>query len=692
MSGVSREIFWNIGTVGEVVLYLLAVAALAVFAYGMWVAVRRILGGQRVPYSLGQIKSRLMGTVWSIASNRTVFRRHFLAGSMHLGIMWGMIILFVGTLIIAVEYDLFQKILGWDYGILSGPFFLGFELVLDVFGGLVALGVLIGLFRRYGLKRPQLQRKLGDLVVPLWLLLIIVTGFLVEGGRLAATTDTIGYSPAWSPLGYACSVLWSQASGETARAWHLGLWWLHGLLALGGIAMVPFYPKVLHIFSAPVNFLFRDLRSQGRLNTLDVEGAFDRDENLGVENIDHLSRKDLLDVASCTECGRCTLNCPANIAGKALSPRQIVNKLRDQNIEEIPSLAAAKERQSILQAGNITSEEIDACTTCMACVEACPVYIDPLQKILELRRNQVMIHDRYPESFAEVFAGTEKRGNPWNEHPSARMDWAKDLDVMTMADVAEAGQKVEYLLWVGCAAAFDPRNQKIARSLVRILQSLNISFAVLGEEEQCTGDPVRRMGHEYLFQMQAESNAETFASYAHCFDSILTLCPHCYNTLSKEYPDFGADYPIIHHSELLRELLDSGRLTLSQGIQGVVTYHDSCYLGRHNRIFDAPRRILEAIPGLQMVEMEQNRELGMCCGAGGGLTWIEEDREHRVNDRRVAQAEKAVSTLQSGEASLVATACPFCLTMMEDGLAAKETKMQDQDIAEIVAQAMGLQT
>ena len=690
MSGAHREIFWNIGKTGEVVLYLLGAAAVGVLAYGLWMALRRILAGERVPLPFALIRSRLADTIWTIVSNKTVFRRHLLAGVMHAGIMWGMIVLFVGTLIIAVEYDLFQKMLGWDYGLLAGPFFLGFELVLDIFGALVALGVLIALFRRFGLKRPQLKQNPGDLIVPLWLLLIIVTGFLVEGGRLAATSESMGYSPAWSPLGYASSALWSQAQAETARVWHLGLWWVHGLLALGGIAAIPFYPKLMHLITVPFNSVLRDLRSQGRLNRLDVEGAFERDENLGVENIPHLSRKELLDVSSCTECGRCSLNCPANIAGKALSPREIVNKLRDQSVQELPSWSAARERQPIVEAGKISVEEIDACTTCMACVEACPVYIDPLNKILELRRNQVMIQDRYPEPFAEVFAGTEKRANPWNEHPTARMDWAKGLEVQTMAEVDEAGDTVEYLLWVGCAAAFDPRNQKIVRSLVQILQKAGISFAVLGEEEQCTGDPVRRMGHEYLFQMQAESNAETFATYAHCFRSILTLCPHCFNTLSKEYPDFGADYPVIHHSELLHSLLDKKMITFSQEVEGTVTYHDSCYLGRHNRIFDAPRGILEQIPGLTMAEMEQSREMGMCCGAGGGLTWIEEDREHRVNDRRVAQAEKAVSAVRDGQVSLVATACPFCLTMLEDGLAAKESQMMDKDIAEIVAQAMGL--
>jgi Fe-S oxidoreductase len=317
--------------------------------------------------------------------------------------------------------------------------------------------------------------------------------------------------------------------------------------------------------------------------------------------------------------------------------------------------------------------------------------IDPLSKILELRRNEVMMQDRYPETFAEVFAGIEKRGNPWNEHPSARMEWAKGLEVRTMAEVAAAGEKVDYLLWIGCSAAFDPRNQKIARNLVRILQTAGVSFAVLGEEERCTGDPARRMGHEYLFQMQAASNLETFDAYAASFSTILTLCPHCFNTLGKEYPSLGAGYPVVHHTELLLELLQAGRIICSQEVDAHVAYHDSCYLGRHNRIFDAPRRILERIPGLRTVEMERSREYGMCCGAGGGLTWIEEDREHRVNDRRVDQAEEALHNAPSGSHSLIATACPFCMTMLEDGLAAKESRLMDKDIAEIVARSMGLE-
>ena len=298
-----------------------------------------------------------------------------------------------------------------------------------------------------------------------------------------------------------------------------------------------------------------------------------------------------------------------------------------------------------------------------------------------------MIHDRFPDTYADVLMGIEKRGNPWNEHPTSRMEWAKGLEVPIMADMAEEGKGVEYLFWVGCSAAYDPRNTKIAQSMVKILQAANVSFAVLGEEERCTGDAARRMGQEYLFSIQAESNVELLADYK--FDHILTICPHCYNSFAKEYPDFGGKYSVIHHTELINNLIEDGRLSLTQSVDAVATFHDSCYLGRHNRIFDAPRDILAKIPGLKTVEMDRNREMGMCCGGGGGLSWFEEDTDKRVNDRRVEQAAQAIGETGSSKTQLIATSCPFCLTMIEDGLAARETTMENRDIAELVAEAIG---
>ena len=400
-----------------------------------------------------------------------------------------------------------------------------------------------------------------------------------------------------------------------------------------------------------------------------------------------MDRWDLLDLVSCTECGRCEMNCPAHLSGKKLSPRNIILALREQVSREIPFFRKPQEMQPIMTS-SITPEEIWACTSCMACVEMCPVYIDPLNKILQLRRHEVMDQDQYPPAYRDLFSGMERRQNPWNEHASARLDWARGLDVKTMAEVAASGKSVTYLFWVGCAAALDARNQKIARSVVKILEAAGVSFAVLGTEEQCTGDPARRIGHEYIYQMQAETNVATLSQYA--FQRILTLCPHCFNTLDKEYPDYGGYYEVVHHTVLIQQLLEQGIIQFSRPLESTVTYHDSCYLGRHNRIFEAPRAILQQIAGVDLVEMERNRETGMCCGAGGGMMWVEEERDKRVNDHRVRQAEGALSPLEQDNPAIVATACPFCMTMMEDGLAAKKSRLQDKDIAELVCEAMGL--
>jgi len=683
----SREIFWNIPFVGEILLYLLGAAAIAALAYGLVRHVRRILRGRRNESSVSPNRLSVAAALGDILSNRTIFRRHFSAGLMHVGIFWGMLILFLGTLIIAIEYDLFHKLLGYEHLLLQGPFFLGFELVLDVFGALLVLGLAYALVRRYLVRPQQLKRRARDLIFPVWLLLIALTGFAVEGLRMAAQSTELGYAPGWAPVGQLFAGMWSGAEPETLRLWHSGLWWVHGVVALAGIGALPFAPKVMHLLASGVNLLYRDQRPRGRLFPLDVEGAFERDEVLGFDTLGELTRKDRLDVTSCTECGRCELNCPASISGKVLSPRQIVCDLRAQLNMEEPILGQSGESRRIMDTGLIPFEAIEACTTCMACVEACPVGIDPLEKILEIRRNEVMLQDSYPESFVDVFAGTEKRGNPWNEHPTARMDWAKGLDVPIMAEVADSGGSVDVLFWVGCSAAFDPRNQKIARAMVAILEKAGISFAVLGEEEQCTGDPVRRMGHEYLFQMQAEANIELLSDYS--FGRLLTICPHCFNTFSNEYPDYGGRFEVVHHTQLIAELLADGRLVPSQPVDAVMTYHDSCYLGRHNRIFEAPRDILASIPGSTLVEMDRNLEYGMCCGGGGGLTWLEEDPEHRVNVRRIEQADTALAGLRGSKPALIATACPFCMTMLEDGLASGESDLQDKDIAEIVAESVG---
>jgi len=464
-------------------------------------------------------------------------------------------------------------------------------------------------------------------------------------------------------------------------------WWLHMGIILFFVNYLPL-SKHFHVITSFFNVLFAKPQPRGKLDKIDVESAFENEDPLGVETIRDLTWKDTLDLFTCTECGRCEYNCPANLSGKILSPKEIIIELRDHAYNEVPVFGAPKEPQRIVSA-SVQTEELWACTTCRACVEACPVDIDQLGKIIQMRRNEVMIQDAYPETFVDVFAGIEKRGNPWNQHPSSRLDWARGLALKTMAEVEEAGETVDYLFWVGCSAAFDPRNQKIARAVVKILQAAGVSFAVLGEEESCTGDPARRIGHEYLYQIQAEMNVETLKQYA--FNNVLTLCPHCFNTIKNEYPDYGGSYQVVHHTELILQLLNQNKLNLTQSVDQLVTYHDSCYLGRHNKIYNQPRDVLEKIPGVQLVEMDRNRARGMCCGAGGGLMWIEEEPGKRVNEFRVEQAKSALTAKQNGKRALVASACPFCMTMMEDGMASKAEDLQDKDIAELVAEALGLE-
>ena len=371
MNPVSREVFWNISPHGELLFYVLAVAALVTFGVGIYAHLRRIFSGKRVAVSASQLRSSLPDTLRNILTNRTIRRGHMSAGLMHLLIMWGFIALFIGTLIVFLEYDVFQTLLGQDQGFWAGNFFLGYELVLDVLGLLFILGLVWALLRRYLLKKPQLRWQKADLILPVWLLVLGVTGFAVEGTRLAAMSSDLGYSPFWSPVGFGFSFLLTGSSQEIARVWHWGLWWFHCVLALSWVAYLPYAPKVVHILSAGINVLLADLRPRGRLDRLDVEGAFERGEVLGLQTTVQLSAKDMLDLASCTECGRCEVSCPAHHSGKVLSPRDIVLKLRDQASAELPVWAKVGKREEII-GSSIQAEEIWACTTCMGLRRSLP--------------------------------------------------------------------------------------------------------------------------------------------------------------------------------------------------------------------------------------------------------------------------------------------------------------------------------
>ncbi len=671
----TREVFWNIPFLGEVIFYLLTAISLSIFGYGIYRVVRGCLRGREGEAgSWRPLFNRLIKALWAIGSNWTVFRADPLAGVMHLLIFWGMVILFLGTVTITVDYDILRPI-NPELQFWHGSVYEWYSLVLDALGGLLIVGTSLALLRRYLIRPAKLKTKRWDWLFPSWLLIIGITGFLAEGARLVYLNPEWKL---WSPVGLGFGYFLGDLGleGPGLRLFHSYIWWFHSLLVFSWIAWIPFYPKAVHLFSGAVNLYFQRREPSGLLRKLDVEGAFERGEALGAVKLEDLSWRERLDLFSCTECGRCTYECPANLSGKELSPMLIVNDLRDFCLAHEARRGKPSKQGEQLVGGGVNADDLWECTTCGACIAACPVAISPMNQILELRRGEVLLEDRYPEGFTDVFKGLERRANPWGLPGTSRADWVKDLDVKFLAD----DPTVEYLFFVGCAAALEPRNQKIAQSLVKILNHAGVSFAILGEEESCTGDPARRIGHEYIFQLLAERLIETLKKYG--VKRILTICPHCYNTFKWEYPQFGGNYEVIHHTQMIAQLIRGGRLKFKEELNLKASYHDSCYLGRHNRIYEPPRFILKKLPGAKPVEIKPNRRQGTCCGAGGGLMWLEEPPDKRVNDLRISQA-------MVGKPDVLATACPFCLTMLEDGIAGQEAELAAKDLAELVAEALG---
>jgi Fe-S oxidoreductase len=540
---------------------------------------------------------------------------------------------------------------------------------------------------------------------------LLLTGFLLEGLRLAATERNPSsslFNPGaarWSPAGYLFSL---PFTGAGLGAWgmqvaHFVLWWLHAALMTAAFVYAALsFSRFTHILVSPANAFLRSARPLGalrpeavrcgqcgHLNPL-VESACVKcgaslalPERFGARELTDLTWKQLLDLDACTNCGRCQDQCPAWASGKPLSPRKLVQDLRAYMEGQAPVLLRLRpgeappppERRMVQEA--VTEEVLWACTTCRACMEACPVSVEHLDTIVEMRRHLVMEQAQVPEGAAAALRSLGERGHPWRGTSFSRTDWAQGLGVKTLS----AGPQAEVLLWVGCASAFDPRSQRVARALVQVLQAAGVPFAILGEEEVCTGDPARRMGDEYLYQQLARQNIETFQR--HGVRRVLTLCPHCFNTLKNEYPQLGGQFEVLHYTQFVAELLRAGRLRPSKAVATTLAYHDSCYLGRHNGVYEEPRQIARAIPGLELVEMApHHRERGFCCGAGGGRMWMEE-KGVRVSHVRTEHF------LKTG-AKTLGVSCPFCLQMLTEGVAAKGAggEKQAADLLELLAQSL----
>jgi Fe-S oxidoreductase/nitrate reductase gamma subunit len=675
----TREVYFNIS--GIWLMYAMLAVTLAIFAHGVY---RRV-----ILWRLGQpadrarpVSGRLRLLLQQVLSHRPLLRRYVGAGFSHFLLFWGFVFLFLATTVVFIHQDL-------KLPIMQGWFYLWFQsLAVDLFGALAVLGTLYLLWQRYVTKAPRLKPdRPSDGVILLLILVILVTGFVLEGLRIELTRDPWA---AWSPVGYAVGLfLAAVLDAEAARSFHRYLWWFHCLLAFGFIAWIP-YSKLFHLFTSPANIYLQNLCPKGELNFVDIE----KSPALGVSRIEQFTWKDLFDLDACTECGRCEVNCPAFLSSKPLSPKHLILDLRDFLHREGPAQLAARQAgenrsdggtagagdRSPLVGPVIQEDTLWSCTTCRACMEHCPVMIEQVPKIVEMRRHLVMEQAEFPEDLQGMVRSLEARGHPYPGTQASRTDWMKGLNVVNLAEKPEA--QFDVLFWVGCAGAFNERQQRVTRAIAELLQKSDVKFAVLGREERCSGDPARRIGHEFLFQTLAQQTIATLNRFN--VKTIVTACPHCLNSFLHDYPQLGAVYEVKHHTQFLRELLAAGKLALKPGAKENAVFHDPCYLGRYNDEYESPRAVLDAIPELSRKEAEWSGRNALCCGGGGGFSFMEEKLGTRMSHNRSRQ-------LLATGARTIAVGCPFCMVMLEDGVKtiAPEQGPEVLDVAEILHRNVG---
>jgi len=657
----TREIYWNVGHgAGTLVpMYVLLLTALCILVWGSWQRIKIYRLGRELQ-RIDDLPRRVVEALYQVLAQLRVMRVKG-AGTAHGLFFWGFFLLFVGTCLIVLQADVTDPL--FDVKFLKGPFYLVFSLVLDI-AGAIAIIMLAGLFvRRYLLKPPGLETRQEDAFIHVLLMVILLTGFVIEGARMAVTEIGTNLS-LWSPVGLLFAKGLAGIGEDGQRALHAGLWWLHLLLALGFVAALPF-TKLRHILTTSANYIFVDHGPKGGLVTLDMEN--EEVERFGTANLGDLTWKDIFDADACTLCKRCQDRCPAFATDKPLSPMKMINQLQE--------IAFDSPESSLTE--TVGQDEIWSCTTCRACQEICPAVIEHVPKFVDMRRNLVLMEGQFPgEEVMTAVDNTEVNGNPLGLAFAARGDWAEGLGIKALADDPD----VDLLYFVGCYASFDKRNIKIARSFVTLCQAAGLKVGILGKEEKCCGEPVRKIGNEYLYQSLASENIERIQGYG--VKQIVTTCPHCFNTLAKDYADLGLDVPVEHYTVFLDRLLDKGLLKLVMPQSFACSYHDSCYLGRYNDIYEAPRRLLSMVGGA-LAEMTKSRAESFCCGAGGGRILAEEKLGTRISESRVRMA------AETG-APLLVSSCPFCLTMFEDGIkgAGFEETLASKDIAEILVECL----
>ncbi|MDD4802669.1 MAG: heterodisulfide reductase-related iron-sulfur binding cluster [Syntrophomonas sp.] len=683
----------------EWLIYLFMFIPIGIFLFGLWKKIEVWMLAKGKISRNDKMSDRIKSFIVNTFGQARVIKKP-LAGWMHFFLFWGFFILAMAAGVDAAHYWIhWPPIEGFTY--------IAFSWFVDVTGFLALIGIIVLAFIRYMQKPDRLNdSKSSDGWVLLLVFVILFTGFVIEGARIAAQIaqtpylEQVPYEKLASPFGWIFASLFAGSSVDTMLMWHRFLWWFHMAIAFLFIAMVPF-TKLWHIFAGMIQYFTRDLGPSANRMVYNIEEA----ETFGVENIEEFTWKDVMDLDACIRCGRCQENCPAYNTGKHLNPKLtliqsmklhldakapylIANKDNAEHEVEMAMTDAASQdvnpmEQSLIY-DVVTSEVIWDCTNCRACMEHCPMYIEHIPKIVELRRNLVMWQGDMPGEAQAAFTNMERNYNPWGVGWAGRAGWLDERGIRDIVNlIPEDGKEFEYLLYAGCAVSFDDRYKRVGEALVRILNQAGVSFGYLGKEEYCCGDSARRLGNEYLYQTLANQNLESFNNYG--VKKIIVVCPHGYNTLKNEYPQMGGNYEVYHYTEIIAKLVAEGKIKASNSLGAKVSYHDSCFLGRHNGIYDQPRAVIKAAGG-NIAEIEKSKNFGFCCGAGGGRMWLEEDAVEgykRINDTRTDQ-------LLATNPEMIVTNCPFCLTMISDGVKGSDpdSTIKVMDVAEVMWKSM----
>jgi Fe-S oxidoreductase/nitrate reductase gamma subunit len=667
-----------------ILMTVMLLVALGVLTYSVVTRTKMLLAG-KPDDRFDQIGTRIK-RVLTIAIGQKKMFKDPVYGPMHALIFWGFLVLLIRSLTLIVA--------GYVEGFhIPGVFGDIYTFSKDIFEGIVVVMVCYAAYRRFFDKPARITRSNDALFILSLIFSLMVTDFLYDGAKfqLQGHDAFVAREASWAVISNQVgNVLGAMglSNGVLEGLMH-SMYWLHIGILLFFANYLP-YSKHMHVMTAIPNVFFSKLEPAGRLSKMDLED--ESAEYFGAKQLEDMTWKQQLDLYTCTECGRCSVNCPAWLSDKPLNPKLLIKDLHEHQLAikdrllgkdgaKHPPMTDDGESKMILA---VNEDVIWSCTTCRSCEENCPVMITHVDKIVDMRRYLVLTESKFPTELNATLRNLEQKGNPWGLPTGNRDSWTSDDDIsdIEIPHVSEV-EDYEYLFFVGCAGSYDDRQKRVTKALARILHEAGITFAILGKEETCTGDPARRIGNEYLFQMQAQQNVEVMNGYTD--KKVITHCPHCYNTIANEYPQFGGNYEVLHHSEVISKLVLDGKLKPKKALEKTITYHDSCYLGRYNDVYDQPRASVAAIPGVKMVEMDRSRENGMCCGAGGSRIWMEETIGSRVNQIRVEQA------MEKGP-DLVATACPWCLTMIRDGINEKgvSDQLETRDIAELFADSLDL--